>query len=116
MDRSLTCTNDPATVVRPVFSSSTSPPQAHSITSDTMLLHDPQPMPARVASITAFGERLPFFTHATRAPLLTPLQLQTCVSGGISSMDICFEGAPISNKSANRSSGKGVLRSKACVR
>ena len=43
-------------------------------------------MPARVASITAFGAALAAVDAGARcAPLVTPLQLQTCVSAGISS-------------------------------
>ena len=37
------------------------------------------------ATITAGALRLPWATHAPMAPLVTPLQLQTCASAGISS-------------------------------
>ena len=58
-----------------------------------MLLHDPHPIPARVASITALALRLPEFTQATIAPLLTPLQLQTWVLALISAKVTCFGGS-----------------------
>ena len=41
-------------------------------------------MPARVAAITAGNVRLPLLTAPTMWPLVTPLQLQTCISFGIS--------------------------------
>jgi len=73
-------------------------------------------MPARVASITVFSVRLPAVTQPLMAPLVTPLQLQTCMFCGISSIVAWAEGAPMSNNRLSRSSGSGVLRSKACVR
>src|SRR6267378_3776185 len=50
----------------------------------TSFLHEPQPVPARVASQSAFKERLSPRAEARIAPLETPLQLQTCASSGIS--------------------------------
>ena len=62
-------------------------------------------MPARVAFITALAVRLPPATQAPIAPLVTPLQLHTCVSAGISSSVTFCGGAPRSNNSESRSSG-----------
>jgi hypothetical protein len=45
-----------------------------------------------------------------------PLQLQTWVAAGISSSVTFSDGAPMSKRSESRSSGRGVLRSKACIR
>jgi len=80
--------------------------------SATIALQEPQPMPARVTSITALAFRFPAFTQATSVPLLTPLQLQTCVSARISSSVTFWLGVPRSNSSDNRSSGSGLSRSK----
>ena len=49
-------------------------------------------MPARVASITAGALRLPAATQAPIAALVTPLQLHTCISAGISSSVIFWPG------------------------
>ncbi len=64
-------------------------------------------MPARVAAITALPLRLPSATQAPIAPLVTPLQLQICVSGGISSSVTFCDGVPRSNSRPSRSSGSG---------
>ena len=45
-------------------------------------LHEPQPVPARVASQTAFRLLRPDWTAATSAPFDTPLQLQIWASSG----------------------------------
>src|SRR6266851_878714 len=97
-------------------SSWTSPPQNHSTTSLTIDLHDPHPIPARVASITALVLRLPAATQAPIALLVTPLQLHTCASAGNSSSVILALGVPKSNNSDKRSSGSGESLSKACIR
>ena len=73
-------------------------------------------MPARVADITAFGVRAPPATQAPIAALVTPLQLQTCASAGISSSVTFCAGVPRSNSSDRRSSGNGESRSKACIK
>ena len=73
-------------------------------------------MPARVAFITAAAVRAPPATQAPMAALLTPLQLQTCASAGISSSVTFCGGAPRSNNRLSRSSGNGLSRSKACMR
>src|SRR6266851_2998714 len=46
----------------------------------TSFLHEPQPVPARVASQSALSVRLPPRTEARSSPLETPLQLQTCAA------------------------------------
>ena len=73
-------------------------------------------MPARVASITALVVLRPDFTQAPIASLVTPLQLQTCWSAGISSSVTFCDGVPRSNSNPRRSSGKGLSRSNACIR
>ncbi len=73
-------------------------------------------MPARVAAITPLALRLPAVTQAPIAPLVTPLQLQTWVSAGISSSVTFSPGVPRSNSRDSRSSGSGESRSKACIR
>jgi hypothetical protein len=47
---------------------------------------------------------------------VTPLQLQTCISAGISSSVIFWLGVPRSNSSESRSSGSGASRSKHCIK
>ena len=64
----------------------TSPPRSHRTGSRTKLLPEPQPLPARVVSMTALVLRLPELTQAAIAALVTPLQLQTCMPAGISSI------------------------------
>ena len=45
-------------------------------------LHDPQPVPARVASQSARMLRHPLWTACAIRPFVTPLQLQICASSG----------------------------------
>ena len=73
-------------------------------------------MPARVASITPVALRTPPATQDAIAALVTPLQLHTCISGGISSIVTFWLGVPRSNSSESRSSGSGASRSKHCIR
>src|SRR6185369_9404837 len=68
-------------------SSSRSPSAAHSTISFTSVLHDPQPLPARVAAMTPGTVFTPSRTQAAILPLLTPLQLQTWASSAISHAD-----------------------------
>src|ERR1700730_9213817 len=65
--------------------------QNHRTTPATKVLQEPQPLPARVASVTTLVVRLSAATQAPSAALVTPLQLQTCMSAGISSIVICAE-------------------------
>jgi hypothetical protein len=67
-------------------------------------------VPARVACMTALLVRLPAATQAPSAALVTPLQLQTCMSAGISSIVIFWFGEPRSNRRDRRSSGNGASR------
>ena len=97
-------------------SSSSTPPAAHSTTSMTCALQEPQPLPARVAAMTPRSVRSPRATHARIAPLVTPLQLQICASSGSSATLTSVGGPPRSNSSDTRSSGSTVPRSKACMR
>ncbi len=102
-----------------LWSSPTSPPlsvTAHSTMSRTSGLHAPQPLPARVAFIQPVTLCSPPRTHATRSPLDTPLQLQTCTESSISAAP-CSSLGPASSKSiSTRSSGSGSPRSKLWVR
>src|SRR6266851_4355089 len=59
-------------------SSSAAPSAAHSTICATRDLQEPQPLPARVASITPVTVLMPSWTAETSVDLLTPLQLQTC--------------------------------------
>src|SRR6476659_6783723 len=91
-------------------SSVTAPSAAHSTTCPTSSLHDPQPLPALVFAITPVTDVVPSRTHATSAPLLTPLQLHTCASSASSATPTATSGVPRSNMSDTRSSGsRGVL-------
>src|SRR5215207_10552161 len=65
-------------------SSVTSPSAAHSTICLTSDLQEPQPLPARVLSMTAPTLPQPSATAPQIAPLVTPLQLHTCVVAGIS--------------------------------
>ena len=73
-------------------------------------------MPARVAAITPVTLRVPPCTHATRSPLDTPLQLQTCTESSISAAPCSSLGPASENSSSTRSSGSGSPRSKLWVR
>ena len=97
-------------------SSVTSPPAAHSTIWPTSSLHDPQPLPAFVFAITPVTDVSPPRTQETSAPLLTPLQLQTCASSASSATPTATSGVPMSNISDTRSSGSGSPLSNACVR
>jgi hypothetical protein len=55
--------------------------------------------------MTSGALRLPAATQAPIAPLVTPLQLHTCISAGISSSVIFCEGVPRSNSNESRSLG-----------
>ena len=92
------------------------PPANQATTSPTSDLQEPQPLPARVAFITAVTVLQPPATAWPMAALVTPLQLQTWLSAGISSSVTAWGGAPRSNISDSRSSGSGLSRSKACIR
>jgi len=70
-------------------SSSAAPPRAASRISLIEPLHDPQPLPARVLSMSAVGVCAPALTAVSRAPLLTPLQLHTWASSGRSAALTC---------------------------
>src|ERR1700712_1543781 len=65
-------------------SCTTAPPAAHSTIWHTIVLQEPQPLPALVLSITPATDLVPPSTQATSAPLLTPLQLQTWASSASS--------------------------------
>src|SRR3954453_17232765 len=67
----------------------------------------------QVAFITYVAVRLPAATPLPMPALVTPLQLHTWVSGGISSSVTFCGGAPRSNSSDTRSSGSLLSRSKA---
>jgi hypothetical protein len=60
-------------------------PAADSTMRSTRSLQPPQPVPARVAVAISCSVRLPEVTHESMSALLTPLQLQTWVSGASSS-------------------------------
>jgi hypothetical protein len=83
------------------------------LTSD---LHDPQPLPARVASMTPPTLLQPPATTSQIAALETPLQLHTCESAGISATPTSSAPSERSTSSRIRSSGSGAPRSKAWVR
>src|SRR5829696_871220 len=58
------------------------PPATASMSPFTSFLHEPQPVPARVAFPTAGTVHLPFLIASTIVPLHTPLQSQIwCESG-----------------------------------
>ena len=81
-----------------------------------MFLQEPQPLPARVLSMTPATVLVPLSTQATRAPLETPLQLQTWASSASSAMPTSSAGVPRLNSISRRSSGSGNPRSNACMR
>ena len=97
-------------------SSSTAPPAAHSTIWQTMVLQEPQPLPALVLSITPATDLTPLSTQATSAPLETPLQLQTWASSASSATPTSSAGVPRLNSISSRSSGSGSPRSNACIR
>ena len=73
-------------------------------------------MPARVRSMTAPTLPQPSATAPQMAPLVTPLQLQTWLSAGISATPTSSAPSERSTSSRIRSSGSAVPRSKAWVR
>src|SRR4051812_44644353 len=106
----------PGTYQDSAGSTSISSPAAHSTIWLTRLLHEPQPLPARVAFITPGTVFVPERTQDTSAPLLTPLQLQTCASSASSDTPTSAAGDPRSNISPIRSAGSGRPRSNAWIR
>src|SRR4051794_29132916 len=106
----------PGTYQLAAGSSSTSPPAAHSTICWTRLLQVPQPLPARVLSITPLTVLQPPCTVSTSVCLLTPLQLQTWACGSSSAALTSAGGPPRSNISDTRSSGSARPRSNACIR
>ena len=92
-------------------SSVTTPPAAHSTICATSDLHEPQPLAARVASITPVTDLTPPATVAAIVFLVTPLQLQICVWSSNSAADTSAGGPPRSNSSRIRSCGSGILPS-----
>jgi hypothetical protein len=80
----------------------------------TWTLHEPQPVPARVASQTALSVRQPPRSAPTMAPFETPLQLQIWASSGRSAAESGACDSPTGKSSDARESGSGVLRSNSC--
>ena len=80
-------------------------------------MHDPHPVPAFVASHTAFRLRQPPSTAAMIFPFDTPLQLHTCASSGMSSTSTAGPPSAASgNSSSARFCGSTSPRSNACSR
>jgi hypothetical protein len=77
-------------------------PAADSTMRSTRSLQPPQPVPARVAVAISCSVRLPEVTHESMSALLTPLQLQTWVSGASSSSRSSVRGWARSNSSDAR--------------
>src|SRR5215204_1204369 len=97
-------------------SSVRSPSAAHSTICLTSDLQEPQPLPARVRSMTSPTLLQPPATAPHRSPFDTPLQLHTWESAGISATPTCSAPSERSTSSRIRSSGRGAPRSNAWVR
>ena len=98
-------------------SSSTAPPAAHSTIWRPASCRSRSP--CRPGSCPSPRRRIlqPPSTHATRAPLQTPLQLQTCASSASSATPTSSDGDRRGRTAAPaRSSGSGSPRSNACIR
>ena len=81
----------------------------------TIFLHEPQPVPARVALPTAGTVVLPARMAATMVPLQTPLQSQICLSSGMSARlnSSPRTVAPVKNISSRRAgAGASVMNSR----
>ena len=75
---------------------------AKSMISCTSGRHEPQPVPARVASQTACSPRAPSMTASMMSPLETALQSQICALSGMRSGD----GSGVLNERGNSSSAR----------
>src|SRR5262245_32800729 len=89
--------------------SACTPPATASISPFTSFLHDPHPVPARVALPTAWTVHFPVLIAAMIVPLQTPLQSHTCFASGMSAQENSAPAVVVvgAKKSSSRRSGAG---------